>query len=77
MSSNSCASNRPIAGSALPRDQLGPLARRRGLKLERFRELAPQPAAAASSPSRCWLGPKPAAVGARRRSNGANVEVAA
>jgi ubiquinone/menaquinone biosynthesis C-methylase UbiE/DNA-binding transcriptional ArsR family regulator len=57
------------------RDQLGRLLEGAGLKLERFRELKPEPAGGKLTVS-LWLGHKPAVSGKKRKAN-ANVEVAA
>ena len=57
------------------RDQLGRLFGTAGLKLERFRELAPEPAGGKLTVS-LWLGEKPVASGRKKRA-GASVEVAA
>ena len=57
------------------RDQLGRLFESAGLKLERFRELKPEPAGGKLTVS-LWLGHKPAVSGKKKKAN-ANVEVAA
>ena len=57
------------------RDQLGRWLEAAGLKLERFRELAPSPAQGKLTVS-LWLGLKPAAV-AKKKKTQSNVEVAA
>jgi ubiquinone/menaquinone biosynthesis C-methylase UbiE/DNA-binding transcriptional ArsR family regulator len=57
------------------RDQLGRLFETAGLRLARFRELAPEPAGGKLTVS-LWLGQKPAVSGRKKRL-GANVEVAA
>jgi ArsR family transcriptional regulator len=57
------------------RDQLGRWLEAAGLKLERFRELAPEPAQGKLTVS-LWLGLKPAAV-AKKKKTQSNVEVAA
>jgi ArsR family transcriptional regulator len=57
------------------KDQLGRLFEGVGLKLERFRELAPQPSGGKLTVS-LWLAQKPAASGKKKRI-GAQVEVAA
>ena len=57
------------------RDQLGRLFESAGLKLERFRELKPEPAGGKLTVS-LWLGQKPAISGKKKKAN-ANVEVAA
>jgi ArsR family transcriptional regulator len=57
------------------RDQLGRLFESTGLKLERFRELTPEPAGGKLTVS-LWLGQKPAVSGRKKRVGG-NVEVAA
>ena len=57
------------------KDQLGRLFEGAGLKLERFRELAPEPSGGKLTVS-LWLGQKPAASGRKKRI-GAQVEVAA
>jgi ubiquinone/menaquinone biosynthesis C-methylase UbiE/DNA-binding transcriptional ArsR family regulator len=57
------------------RDQLGRLFEGAGLKLERFRELKPEPAGGKLTVS-LWLGHKPAVSGKKKKAN-ASVEVAA
>ncbi|MEX1060492.1 MAG: metalloregulator ArsR/SmtB family transcription factor [Methyloceanibacter sp.] len=57
------------------RDQLGRLLEGAGLKLERFRELKPEPSGGKLTVS-LWLGQKPAVSGKKKKAN-ANVEVAA
>jgi ubiquinone/menaquinone biosynthesis C-methylase UbiE/DNA-binding transcriptional ArsR family regulator len=57
------------------RDQLGRLLEGAGLKLERFRELSPEPSPGKLTVS-LWLGQKPAA-SSRKKKSGANAEVAA
>ena len=57
------------------KDQLGRLFEGAGLKLERFRELTPEPSPGKLTVS-LWLGQKPAASGRKKRV-GAQVEVAA
>ncbi len=57
------------------KDQLGRLFESAGLKLERFRELSPEPSGGKLTVS-LWLGQKPAVSGRKKRI-GAQVEVAA
>ena len=57
------------------RDQLGRLFESAGLKLERFRELTPEPSGGKLTVS-LWLGQKPAVSGKKKKTS-ANAEVAA